>query len=125
MPYETYKLLHFLGILLVFAALGGVSLFAMNLGDRRGNRARGLVAATHGLGLLVVLLGGFGLLVHLGLGHNPLGWPGWVWVKLLVWLALGGLLALPYGRPHLARTLWWAYPLLGLVAAYAAIYKPF
>ena len=125
MPYETYKLLHFLGIVLLFTALGGVSLFAIHGGTRESNRARALVAVTHGVGLLVLFFGGLGLLAKLGLGHNPLAWPGWVWLKLVVWLALGGLIALPYGRPGLARRLWWALPTLGLIAAAAAIYKPF
>lgn len=122
-PYETYKLIHLLGFWLIVLALGGLSLHAINGGTRASNTARRLVAITHGVGLFLVLLGGFGLLARIGVVHG--GFPGWVWVKLAVWVAIGALLALPYRRPELGRVLWVAIPVLGAVAASMAIYKPF
>ncbi len=122
-PYETYKLIHLLGFWLIVLALGGLSLHAINGGTRTSNTARRLVAITHGVGLFLVLLGGFGLLARIGVVHG--GFPGWVWVKLAVWVTIGALLALPYRRPELGRVLWVAIPVLGAVAASMAIYKPF
>jgi hypothetical protein len=122
--YGTYKLIHFLGIFLLFLGLGGLSLHAANGGTKASNRARGLVAATHGLGLFIILLGGFGLLARLGVMHAG-GFPGWIWTKLGIWVLLGVAMMLPYRRPELGRLLWFVVPLLGGVAAYMAIYKPF
>jgi uncharacterized membrane protein SirB2 len=122
-PYATYKLIHIIGILLVFLSLGGLTLHAANDGTRASNRARKLVAATHGIGLFVVLLGGFGLLARIGVMHGA-GFPGWIWVKLVIWVLLGALFALPYRKPGFARPLWVAIPVLGAIAVYMAIYKP-
>lgn len=124
MPYELYRILHFVGIFLLFVALGGVCLHAANGGTRASSTARGLVAATHGIGLFFILLAGFGLLARLGIAHG-LAWPGWVWTKFGIWLLLGVLFLLPYRAPALARPLLFLLPLLGGVAAYLAIYKPF
>lgn len=123
-PYATYKLIHIIGILLVFVALGGVALHAANGGTKVSNRARRLVAITHGIGLFVILVGGFGLLARIGVMHGA-GFPGWIWVKLGVWVLLGAMIALPYRKPAFARPIWFALPVLGAVAAYMAIYKPF
>ena len=122
-PYEIYKLLHLIGFWLVAIALGGLSVFTMNGGTRQGNRARRLVAITHGVGLFLVLLGGFGALARLGLARD--GLPGWIWAKLAVWIVFGALISIPYRKPELARGLWFLIPVLGAVAAYMALYKPF
>ncbi len=117
----TYQLFHVLGIILVFMALGAVSLHAMNGGTRDSNNARALVAITHGVGLLLILVAGFGMLARLGMGG---GLPGWVWVKVLVWLLLAGLIVVPYRKPEWSKAIWFAIPILGVVAAYSAFYKP-
>jgi uncharacterized membrane protein YqgA involved in biofilm formation len=121
--YALYKVVHVLGIALLVSALGAVALHALNGGLRRDNRARALVAAMHGVGLLLVLVGGFGMLARLGLPHGAM-FPGWLLVKLAVWLLLGAAVALPYRRPTLARAMLVLVPLLAALAAYMAIYKP-
>jgi hypothetical protein len=120
--YSVYKLLHILGILVLFLALGGLTLHAANGGVKDTNHRRKLVMATHGIGLFVILLGGFGMLARLGINT---GFPGWIWGKLAVWVVLGALVMLPYRFPALARPLWLIVPLLGTAAAYMALYKPF
>jgi hypothetical protein len=120
--YGVYRLVHILGILVLFLALGGLSLHAASGGGRDHKRSRRLAMATHGIGLFVILLGGFGMLARLGINT---GFPGWIWAKLGVWLVLGALVMLPYRFPALARPLWLIVPLLGTVAAYMALYKPF
>jgi len=79
--------------------------------------------AFHGLGVLLALTGGFGLLARLELAEE--GLPGWIWAKLLLWVTLGGLVALPYRRSALARPVLFLLPLLGFLGALLANYKPF
>jgi hypothetical protein len=122
--HSVYKLIHFVGVFLVLAALGGVSLHVANGGSRDTNRLRRLTAITHGIGLFIILLGGFGLLARLGIAHG-LAWPGWVWTKLGIWLLMGVLIALLGRYPVLGRPLLIGIPLLAGIAAYLAIYKPF
>lgn len=119
-PYEVYKTLHLLGLIMVFLSLGGVTLHAMNGGTRETNRGRGWSAAWHGLGLLFLLVGGFGMLARLGLSVA-----GWVWGKLVIWVLLGGAISLAARRPTLGRTVWIGSAVLGLAATYLALYKPF
>ena len=121
--HAFYNVVHVVGVVLVTSALGGAALHAANGGTRETNRARGLVAALHGLGVLLILVGGFGMLARLGFRHGA-NFPGWLWVKLAVWAALAALLFVPSRRPALARPVYLALPVLGGLAAYMAIYKP-
>jgi hypothetical protein len=123
LPYQFYKVVHILGIALLVSALGAVALHALNGGLRRDNRARALVAVMHGVGLLLVLVGGFGMLARLGFRHGGM-FPGWLLVKLGVWGLLAAAVMLPYRRPTLARGMLLVVPLLAGLAAYMAVYKP-
>lgn len=123
-PYAVYRIVHFFGIFLLFVSLGGLAFFAANGGTRETNASRKLVAALHGVAAFLVLLGGFGLLARLGVMHGE-GFPGWVWAKLGIWALLGAAIMIPYRTPALARPLWMSLPVLGGMAAYLAIYKPF
>lgn len=120
--YEAYKVLHLLAVMLLFLSFGGLALHVAAGGTRESNPNRKLVAALHGTAAFLVLLGGFGLLARLGIMGG--GFPGWVWIKLAIWLVLAFAVVLPYRRPALARPLFLLYPVLGGLAAWAAIYKP-
>lgn len=122
--YQTYKVVHLIGIFLVLTALAGLALAAANGATRQSNSARRLISASHGIGLFVVLVGGFGLLARLGVMHGA-AFPGWVWGKLAIWVAIGALVAVPYRRPDYARAVFLALPVLGGLAAWLAIFKPF
>lgn len=119
LTYDTYKLLHLLGLFTLFLALGGVLVHAAAGGEKR-HSARGLVMAAHGLGALLVVLGGFGMLARLDVA----GIPGWVHPKLVIWVLLAGAAALPYRYPALARPMLVLVPALGAVAAWIGIYHP-
>lgn len=121
MSYPVYKLLHLVGLFLVFTSMGGLVLHAAQGGSRHG-LARGLVFGTHGIGLLLLLVSGFGMLARLGMTSNI---PGWAWAKVVVWLVIGGLAALPLRVPALARPLWVVVPILGTLAAWLALFEPF
>ena len=120
---NVYKLVHILGILLVFSSFGALVLHALNGGTKATNSGRRLVTISYGLGLFLILLGGFGMLARLEIVQG--GLPGWIGFKLAMWVAIGGLLALPYRVPDASRLLWLTGPLLGLLAAWAGLYKPF
>ena len=122
-PYEFYKVVHILGIALLVTSLGAVALHALNGGLKRDNRARGLVTSLHGVGMVLVLIGGFGMLARLGFRHGAM-FPGWLLVKLAVWLLLGAAIIVPYRRPTTSRLMLLVVPLLAGLAAYMAVYKP-
>jgi hypothetical protein len=109
-----YLWLHLAGIGLTLMALGAVAL--------QHEDWRKTLSIAHGVGMLVVLVGGFGLLAKLAL---PMPWPGWVYGKLVLWLVLGAAPTLMKRLPHLAKPLWWATWVLFLLAAYLAVLKPF
>ncbi len=121
MSYEFYKNVHLIGVMLLFLSLGGALVFSAGNVDR-GHPWRKLLGASHGLSLLLLLVAGFGLLAKLAI-LTPL--QGWVYAKLAIWLVLGGSIAMIRRRPQWAGTLWLAVVILGGLAAYLGINKPF
>ena len=119
--YQVYKLFHFLGIFMLLFALGGLLLHRINGGGSQHPWRRSAVI-THGVGLLLILLGGFGMLARMGLVS---GLPGWIYGKLAIWFVLGGLIAAIRFRPNISKGLWWGGIALAVMAAYLAINKPF
>lgn len=118
MPFELYKFLHIVGLLLLFAAMGG-SVITAGTADRSWKKMHGIM---HGLGAFLLLLGGFGMLAKLQIIS---GWPGWVWGKLAIWVLLGGAPFVLRKVPEKARGLLFGMLALGVLAAYLALYKPF
>jgi uncharacterized membrane protein SirB2 len=118
MPYEIYKLLHVFGLMLLFLGLGG-QLLAPRAEPAKAPK---ITSVLYGIGLLIMLFGGFGMMARLGIQWP---WPGWLIAKLAVWITIG---ALPFfvRREVLARsTAWWVAAGLGALAAWLAINKPF
>lgn len=132
LSYAVYKTVHYLGIFVLVtavtaalarAAASGLTPSAAGSGsvpegDTPDPWKKRLVIA-HGVGLFLVLLGGFGMLARLGLGLT-----GWVNAKLTIWLLLGGLIAL---RRSAAAASWGVVvvPILAVLAGYIAYTKPF
>lgn len=112
--YELFQILHIFGIVLLFMSIGALAFHGLAGGTRETNPARGLVAATHGLGVLLLIVAGFGML------HTKYGGalPGWVHPKLLVWLVLAAAPSILGRSPGAARVFWLLAPLLALGAAY-------
>ena len=124
MSYITYKLIHLFGLFALFVALAGMAAHAAAGHEKKENTAyRGLLIL-HGVGALIALIGGFGLMARVGVMHGQL-FPGWIWAKLVLWVVLGGLIALPYRNRALARAMIFALPFLGLLGAYLGSFKPF
>jgi uncharacterized membrane protein SirB2 len=116
MMHAAYKILHFAGIAALMLSLGALSLHAFGGGKREDTPARPLVLATHGLGLVLMLVSGFGMMARLQLSYGA----PWFWGKVLLWLVLGGLVALLARAPKAARFVWPALPVLvGLGGTFA------
>lgn len=122
MSPEFYKILHLGGIFFLFAALGGMVL-TQHAGAVTPS-TRKLASITHGVALLVIFVAGFGLFKYVGVAHNPGTWPLWVWVKFAIWLLFGAALVLIRKKPQMSTLFWVGLPLLGMVSAYMAFFKP-
>jgi hypothetical protein len=123
MSYVAYKLMHFFGIFSLIAALAASAMHVLRGGTRADNPHRALLGAAHGIAMLLILTGGFGMLARMGVMHA--GLPGWIYAKLLIWVAFGGAMALVYrGKPQ-SKLVLFALPVLGVLAAVVALYKPF
>ena len=123
-PRDFYEILHIIGIAMIFVAIGGVAVHAANGGTKSSSGTRRFVTSIHGIGALLILVGGFGMLARMGFLHGG-SFPGWLWAKIIVWVILSAIFLLPYRRPTLARPLLVLLPLLAGVAVYMALYKPF
>ena len=118
MTYELYKLLHILGVMLLFAGAGGLILLQVQ--ESASARARKLAGLTHGIALIVILIAGFGAVAKVGLSLTA----PWVVGKMVIWLIFGLLPLILRKLPRQATLWWWLAAVLGAVAAYLAIYKP-
>ncbi len=108
----AYKIVHLVGVMVLFMGLG-IGLWADASARKHGS-------VWHGVGMLIILVAGFGLVAKL-----KLGFPAWIIVKLVIWLLLGVLPVLVKCKrvPPLAAA--FAALLLGLAAAYLGVYKSF
>jgi hypothetical protein len=77
MDYTTYKIIHVIGVAALALGLGGMM---------AGGANRKAFAILQGVGLLVMLVSGFGLLAKL-----HLGFPHFAMVKVVLWVVIGAL----------------------------------
>jgi len=109
MDYNTYKLIHLIGVITLFFSLG--SLFTKyNKGAVMG----------HGIALLLLLVAGFGMQARLGVGF-----PGWMIAKIVIWLVFGAAIVLAKRNVITGKAAWISMIALGGVASCLAIFKPF
>lgn len=112
MNSDIYQVLHLVGILMVFLGYGALLARSMAAPDNVSVRKLGSI--TSGIGLLLILIAGFGLISKIGYSFTS----PWLIVKMLVWLALGGLIVLINRKPNMAVFLWWLLIALGAVATF-------
>ena len=115
-----YKNIHLFGMFLAMTSLGGIAIHAANGGTKASSSTRMLTASVFGVGMLLVLAGGFGQAARLGILAN--GFPGWMLAKMGIWVIVTILAILPYRIPALAKPIYLLVPVLGGCAAYLAIY---
>ena len=103
-PYNTYKILHIVGFITIFMGFA--------YGMKQWSKG---AAIAHGIGLLVVIISGMGMMA--GQKFEP-----WVFIKLAIWLALGGALVVVNRKlvPHLVA--WIILLALGAAAAWTVFY---
>lgn len=120
MSYEFYKILHLTGLILLFSGL--VSLLTLKAtGAAVEGPARKFSFLTHGIGLFLILLSGFGLLARLELIRDL---PTWIYIKLAIWLYFGLSIALIKRRGQLGWVLYVPMLVIFMAAAYLATNKP-
>ena len=103
-----YKIIHFVGLIILFTGIG--SLLAL---DPKKPAALRRPAMIHGIGLLLLLVSGFGLQAKL-----KLGFPGWLLAKLALLIVLGGMIVVIKRKLLPAPVIYLLVIVLGSVAAY-------
>lgn len=111
MPPYIYHILHLTGIIMLFLGYG--ALLGRSLAGSDDAKVKKLGSITSGIGLLLIFIAGFGLISKMGYSFTT----PWILVKLVIWIALGGLIAFINRKPALAGTLWWLLVTLGLIAS--------
>ena len=106
---------------MVLLSLSAVIFHVIGGGTKETNKNKKLLSITHGVGLLISLVAGFGLIARLGLHSFPV----WVWVKLLIWLWFGAITAVVYKKPAVAKKIWFLALVLASFASFLAVNKPF
>lgn len=121
LSYSFYKGIHLLGLFMAVFGLGGrVFLTLAGVPKKTENQKR--IAILHGVGLTLALFGGFGMAARIQL---EMPYPGWFWGKAVIWLFLGGAMAMAGRKKKLASRLVWALPLAVFIALWLVITKPF
>lgn len=116
MSLETYKIIHITGLALLFLGLGGMLLTPADKRPKLGY-------VLHGLGLLALLVAGFGLMARMGI-MGPGNWPVWLWCKMCVWLLMA-LLPMLVKKAIVPPFLGWLVAAAaGGAAAWLALLKP-
>ena len=119
--YQIYKIIHLGGLTLLLMGLSGL-LFAFAMNKEIPPRLRTLGFAIHGIGLFLMLLGGFGMAARLGIVREL---PGWMYAKLAIWVVMGGVVALVKRKSQHTLGIVSLLTVLVGTAAYLALYKPF
>lgn len=113
----TYQIIHYVGIFALLFALG--SLFT--------KYNKGAVIG-HGIALLLILVGGFGMQAKYKAGYAVTygsTWPTWLIVKIVIWVIFGGIVVLAKKNKLPTLAAWLLCVGLASAAAYLAMFKPF
>jgi hypothetical protein len=122
MTYELYKLVHLSGLILLFLGLGAT----LTAGRAPSAPGRKIGLGLHGLGLLALLVAGFGMHARLYENVPPdvTRWPLWFFGKLGAWVLIAVLPVL-VKRGVVPVALGWLLAIaLGVAAAWLVLEKP-
>ena len=109
-----YKVLHLVGVMLLFFGVGAV---VLGVDESK----RKLAMTSSGIGLLFLLVAGFGMIPKMGYKMSD----GWVIAKIVIWLVMGVLPVL-VKKGKLGGAAGWAVAIvLGAAAAWLGVMKPF
>ena len=118
MSYEFYKVLHVSAVLLLFTSLGTLAASA----SAEGTGLRRLAKVAHCAALTIIFVAGFGLMARLGMFGEI---ATWAWLKIGIWLVLALATTVMRRKPDWALQIWLSVPVLGGVAVWLAVFKPF
>jgi len=113
-----YHVAHIVGVMFVFAGFGAL----LSAGEKRGG-----AMALHGIGLLILLVAGFGMIAK----NHPAAptvysyTAPWVITKAVIWLVLGALPVLAKKRVLPGGAVVAIALILGATAAYLGYFKGF
>ena len=116
MEPAIYKIIHYIGIMALFASFGGLM-----AADHRKSATMTVYVILHGLSLIVILVAGIGM-IH----KNPdLSYGATAIAKTVIWLLFGAALVV-FKRRIIPKFMALLFMLaLGGTAAFLALYKPF
>ena len=106
----VYNVIHIVSIMALFSALGAAA-------SSDSDKCKKLSSILHGVAILLILVSGFGMLAK-----YSLGFPWWITVKLVVWLAMGAMLAVAKRRVLPCGTVFGIILALGTIAAVLGIF---
>ena len=118
MSYEAYNVIHVIGVIFLFTALGTLAATAGSASAP----FRKVASLAHGVALALVFVAGFGLLARLG--HFG-GVPAWAYAKMGLWALLAIAVVPLKRRPEWAPALWLLMPIIGSLAVWLAVTQPF
>ncbi|MBL0691411.1 MAG: hypothetical protein JJV97_03680 [SAR324 cluster bacterium] len=81
-PYPFYTFFHLLGLFILLLSLGGMIILSL-AGDELKKKYRKILISGHGIGLITMLVTGFGMLARLGDIY------AWAWWKVAIWVVIG------------------------------------
>jgi len=113
--YETYKILHFIGILSLFLALGALLTHQSRTQKKK-------IMMLHGAATFLLFVSGFGLLARLNILHFL---PTWSLLKVLLWLILGILVPVLLSFQFSKKWIWITVWVCGLLSVVLAVTKAF
>ncbi len=122
MSLTTYNLMHLTGLAALLVGVGGMAALVAAGQDVKATGLKGVLATLHGVGLLLMIVAGFGMLARLGISHG--GLPGWTWMKLVLWLIFALLPLWIKKSPGVAKPMLFVIPLLVMAGGYIALYRP-
>ena len=110
MSVTFYRTLHIFSLLLVFLAIGQMITSK--------DKSYKLPYMLHGIGVLLVLVAGFGMLAKLQIGFTA-----WTYTKIATWIAIAAAPGLvkraPFRKPLMSLIIL----AIGLFGVYTAVYK--
>jgi len=112
---------HLIGLMLLFTGTGVL----LTQGKEGALRKPALMF--HGIGLFLLLLGGFGMLAkYAKTGPEIYSYTNvWVLLKLVIWLFFGVVIVLAKKGILEGKMGWWVCLAAGTIATWAALFKPF
>ncbi|MFT5882738.1 MAG: hypothetical protein ACI9FG_001245 [Crocinitomicaceae bacterium] len=107
LDYNAYKLIHIVGVITLFMGFA----YGMKSWSKG-------AAIAHGIGLMLILISGFGIISKNY--NNQLA--SWMFIKLAIWLALGGAIVLVKRKLVPEFVAWVILLTLGTSAAWTVLY---